>query len=129
MWYTIKSGESLSSIAQKYLGSLMLFNEIYKANKDVLFDPDIVYAGTKIWIPVGGKAKPSNVIVEASIPTRVGQSESEKLIENAVTPYRNTFVDSSMMPEKSVFSTVDMNKVMIFGGAGLAVLAGLVLLT
>lgn len=124
MWYTIKPGESLSTIAQKYLGSLMLFNEIYEANKDVLFDPDIVYAGTKIWIPVGGKAKPSNVISDVQTTTKEVQEGS---------PYRNTFVDSSMMvesskPPQSVFSTVDMNKVMIYGGVGLVALAALTLI-
>jgi len=48
--YEIKSGDSLSKIAQKYPG--MTWQKIYDANKDVIKDPNKIFPGQKIKIPV-----------------------------------------------------------------------------
>jgi len=47
--YEIKSGDSLSKIAQKYPN--MTWQKIYDANKDTISDPNKIYPGQKIRIP------------------------------------------------------------------------------
>ena len=48
--YEIKSGDSLSKIAAKYPG--MTWQKIFDANKDTIKDPNMIYPGQKINIPV-----------------------------------------------------------------------------
>lgn len=48
--YEIKSGENLSQIAGKYPN--MTWQKIYEANKDVIKDPNKVFPGQKIKIPM-----------------------------------------------------------------------------
>jgi len=48
--YEIKSGDSLSKIASKYPG--MTWQKIFDANKDTIKDPNLIYPGQKIRIPV-----------------------------------------------------------------------------
>ena len=48
--YEVKQGDSLSKIAQKYPG--MTWNKIYEANKDTIKDPDKIFPGQKIRIPL-----------------------------------------------------------------------------
>jgi len=48
--YEIKSGDSLSKIAGKYPG--MTWQKIFEANKDTIKDPNLIYPGQKIKIPV-----------------------------------------------------------------------------
>ena len=50
--YTIKSGDTLSDIAQEQLGDANRWNEIYKMNKDVIGDdPDMIHPGKKLKLP------------------------------------------------------------------------------
>lgn len=48
--YEIKSGDSLSKIAKNYPG--LTWQKIYEANKDIIKDPNKVFPGQKIKIPV-----------------------------------------------------------------------------
>lgn len=48
--YEIKAGDSLSKIAQKYPG--MTWQKIYEANKDIIKDPNKIFPGQKIKIPM-----------------------------------------------------------------------------
>lgn len=49
--YIIKKGDTLSKIAQKFYKKSSKWVEIYKANKDVIKNPNILIPGTKITIP------------------------------------------------------------------------------
>lgn len=49
--HTVKDGETLSEIAQKYLGSARKYWTLYEYNKEVIDDPDNVQAGTVLRIP------------------------------------------------------------------------------
>lgn len=49
--YQVKAGETLSSIAQKELGSIDKYKDIYELNKDRLASPDIIYVGTLLKMP------------------------------------------------------------------------------
>jgi nucleoid-associated protein YgaU len=50
-WYEVKSGDTLWKIAKEYYGDGNLYTEIFKANQDVLTDPDKIKVGQKLRIP------------------------------------------------------------------------------
>lgn len=49
--HTVKSGDTLSKIAQKYLGDANRYPEIFKANQPMLTDPDLIMVGQVLRIP------------------------------------------------------------------------------
>lgn len=49
--YTVKSGDSLSKIAQEVYGSGNEYNKIFEANKPMLSSPDKIYPGQVLRIP------------------------------------------------------------------------------
>jgi len=49
--YTIQPGDSLSKIAKRYYGNAGDWQKIYRANKDKIKDPNMIYPGQKIIIP------------------------------------------------------------------------------
>ena len=51
-YYTIQAGDNLSSIAKKFLGSASAYTRIFEANREVIKDPDKIYVGQKIRIPL-----------------------------------------------------------------------------
>jgi nucleoid-associated protein YgaU len=50
-WHEVKSGETLSKIAQRYYGDASLYPKIFEANKDTLKDPNLIRVGQKLRIP------------------------------------------------------------------------------
>jgi nucleoid-associated protein YgaU len=50
-YHTVKSGDTLSGIAKKLLGSAGRYMDIFNANKDQLSDPDKIKVGQKLVIP------------------------------------------------------------------------------
>ncbi len=53
-FYVIQSGDSLSKIAKEYYGNAMDYPKIFEANREVIEDPDLIYPGQKIRIPLEG---------------------------------------------------------------------------
>jgi nucleoid-associated protein YgaU len=51
-YYVIKSGDTLSGIAAKYYGKGSLYPRIFEANREVIKNPDLIYPGQKIRIPL-----------------------------------------------------------------------------
>ncbi len=49
--HEVKSGESLSKIAQQYYGSAGKYNAIFQANTDQLKNPDLIHPGQVLKIP------------------------------------------------------------------------------
>ncbi|MEO2015263.1 MAG: LysM peptidoglycan-binding domain-containing protein [Fuerstiella sp.] len=49
--YTVQLGDTLSEIAEKYLGSQSRYREVYEANKDRMASPDHLRVGKAIRIP------------------------------------------------------------------------------
>jgi LysM repeat protein len=49
--YTVKSGDTLSAISKKFLGSPNRYTDIFNANKDQLSDPDKIKVGQTLTIP------------------------------------------------------------------------------
>jgi nucleoid-associated protein YgaU len=50
-YYVIKSGDTLSAIAQKFYGKGSAYPRIFEANREVIKNPDLIYPGQKIRIP------------------------------------------------------------------------------
>ena len=51
-YYEIQSGDSLSAIAKKYYGKASDYPRIFEANREVIKDPNLIYPGQKIRIPL-----------------------------------------------------------------------------
>lgn len=51
-YYEIVSGDTLSGIAKKFYGNGAKYMRIFEANREVIKDPDKIYVGQKIRIPV-----------------------------------------------------------------------------
>ena len=49
--YTVKSGDTLSGIAQEMYGDANRYNEIFEANRPMLTDPNMIYPGQVLRIP------------------------------------------------------------------------------
>jgi nucleoid-associated protein YgaU len=49
--YTVKSGDSLSKIAQHQYGDSTKWRKIFEANKDIVKDPNLIHPGQKLKIP------------------------------------------------------------------------------
>lgn len=49
--YTVKNGDTLWSIAKKYLGNGAKYKEIYNLNKDKIKNPNLIYPGQILEIP------------------------------------------------------------------------------
>lgn len=49
--YTVKSGDTLSAISKRFLGSANRYMDIFNANKDQLSDPDKIKVGQTLTIP------------------------------------------------------------------------------
>ncbi len=51
-YYLVQPGDSLSKIAKFYYQDASLYTRIFAANKEVIKDPDLIYPGQKIRIPL-----------------------------------------------------------------------------
>lgn len=49
--YTVKSGDTLSKLAERFYNSMSKWEKIYEANKDTLKNPNYIYIGQKLMIP------------------------------------------------------------------------------
>lgn len=49
--HTVKSGETLGKIAKHYYGSPAKYQAIFKANSDILKNPDLIYPDQELIIP------------------------------------------------------------------------------
>jgi len=50
--YTVMKGDSLSKIAKALMGDAQKWRFIYAANKDTIKNPDLIYPGQVLKIPV-----------------------------------------------------------------------------
>ena len=51
-FYVVESGDTLSKIAKRYYGDAMQYPRIFEANREVIEDPDKIFVGQKIRIPL-----------------------------------------------------------------------------
>lgn len=50
-YHVVQKGESLSKIAEQYYGDMMLYPQIFEANRDILTDPNKIKPGQRLRIP------------------------------------------------------------------------------
>ena len=55
--YTVQRGDSLWKIAKEQLGSGTRWDEIYEANRDAIWDPNLIYVGQVLQIPDGERSQ------------------------------------------------------------------------
>ncbi len=59
MWHVIEDGDTLESLAERYLGSAGRADELYEANRELLPRPDVLPIGVELVIPrTGREAQP-----------------------------------------------------------------------
>ena len=51
-FYEIKKGDTLSAIAKQFYGNASQYVRIFEANREIISDPDKIYPGQKIRIPL-----------------------------------------------------------------------------
>ena len=51
-YYTIKKGDTLSAIAKQFYGRANDYPKIFEANREVIKDPNLIFPGQKIRIPL-----------------------------------------------------------------------------
>ena len=51
-FYEIVSGDTLGGVAKKFYGKSSAYMKIFEANKDIISDPNKIYPGQKIRIPM-----------------------------------------------------------------------------
>jgi nucleoid-associated protein YgaU len=51
-FYEIKRGDTLGGIAKQFYGKASKYMRIFEANRDIIDDPDKIYPGQKIRIPM-----------------------------------------------------------------------------
>ena len=49
--HTVKSGDTLGKIAKHYYGNASKYNAIFKANSDILKNPDVIHPDQELIIP------------------------------------------------------------------------------
>ena len=49
--YVVKSGDSLSKIAERHYGDAGAWRRIFEANRDQIDDPDLIHPGQKLRLP------------------------------------------------------------------------------
>ncbi|OEK08377.1 peptidoglycan-binding protein [Flavivirga aquatica] len=49
--HTVKSGETLGKIAKQYYGNASKYQEIFKANSNILKNPDVIHPDQELIIP------------------------------------------------------------------------------
>jgi ABC-type nitrate/sulfonate/bicarbonate transport system substrate-binding protein/LysM repeat protein len=54
--YTVKAGDTLSKLAERFYNSMAKWEKIYEANKEILKNPNYIYIGQTLMIPLDGQA-------------------------------------------------------------------------
>ncbi len=54
--YIVQGGDTLSKLARLFYNSANAWGKIYEANRDILKNPDYIYIGMKLTIPMDGQA-------------------------------------------------------------------------
>ncbi|HEY9721966.1 MAG TPA: GH25 family lysozyme [Oscillatoriaceae cyanobacterium] len=70
--YTVRSGDSLSAIAQRVLGSANRWQEIYNLNRDKISNPNVIYPGMVLKLPNGSNPSPAPAPSPGPTPTPSG---------------------------------------------------------
>ncbi|EGP4916140.1 LysM peptidoglycan-binding domain-containing protein [Enterococcus faecium] len=79
--YTVQSGDTLSTISQKYVGDNSLINAIAESNS--ISDINLIYSGQQLTIPTEGSAQAA--VQEAPVQAEPAQAEQPVVQETVQT--------------------------------------------
>ena len=54
--YTVKGGDTLTKLAERFYNSTAKWEKIFEANRDSLKNPNYIFIGMKLLIPVDDQA-------------------------------------------------------------------------
>jgi LysM repeat protein len=86
--YTVRPGDTLSSIAQRFYGSTADWRLLYEANRSVIRNPDVIFPGEVLSLPSGPPARgttstPSVMTTSATLSGTLSCPGLEELWEQA----------------------------------------------
>lgn len=90
--HTVRSGETLSSIAAEYLGNANRFYEIYEANRDRLRDANDLRVGQELRLPVAARPPGVTTSSTAALPAARNDPPAESSTEGAQSRPAKLFV-------------------------------------
>ena len=102
--HAVTAGETLSSIAEKYLGSQARYQDIFHANRDQLRSPDDLKVGMKLAIPDrpnGSKSSDTSRSLEANKATSERTTKSARPTFTAPTSKVTTQPESNDSPSST----------------------------
>ena len=77
--YKVQSGDSLSRIARKMYGDASMWEAIYNANKSIIKNPNIIYVGQVLVIPVLSKSSKTSSSKNKNYKTSIVNSNPNNM--------------------------------------------------
>jgi LysM repeat protein len=115
--YTVRSGDSLSKIAEGYYGNSAEWQRIYQANRSKISDPNEIYVGERLTIPahapastaayiprhakIGAKAKSAVLTSSSSLSGTLSCAGLEALWEDAGGSHGEAFMAAEIAMAES----------------------------
>jgi LysM repeat protein len=88
--YTVRSGDTLSVIAARFLHNPGAWRAIYRANARTIADPNVIYAGERISVPVSAPAPATSYRPRHARPVTATMTEASRTAmpsgRSAMTP-------------------------------------------
>ena len=110
--YTVRPGDTLSSIAERFYHNPADWQWLYQANKSVVHDPNLIYAGEVLKVPSGPPANAATahtpkharatVLTSSAIPSgTLGCTGLEELWEDAGGSHAEAFIAAEIAMAES----------------------------
>lgn len=103
--HVVREGDTLSSLATRYLGSSSRFHEIYEANRNVLRSPNDLRDGVTLVIPATGKG-PTSPTADGGLPSIAGKKLEGGPPAAKSAQHSESFVSGDIQPGKLRFAPV-----------------------
>ncbi|WPG25143.1 LysM peptidoglycan-binding domain-containing protein [Enterococcus faecium] len=109
--YTVQSGDTLSTISQKYVGDNSLINAIAESNS--ISDINLIYSGQQLTIPTEGStqaaAEPQAAVQEAPVQAEPVQAEQPVVQETVQTETQAAPVAETQSPATTETTATSTN--------------------
>jgi LysM domain-containing protein len=105
--HVVTEGETLSSIAGKYLGSQARFLDIYQANKDQLNSPNDLKVGMKLTIPDRGGESKSTQSTRGTVQSQPITETTTKGSRPHITSPASKVIEKAVEPRETPSETPD----------------------
>jgi LysM repeat protein len=116
--YTVRSGDTLSGIAQRFYGHASDWQYLYKINKSTISNPNLIFAGERLTVPAD---PPASVLNGTYRARHASTSASTSSAEVAATNTANTTSTSSSSTSSSSSLSSDVQQDIADGNNLLAI--------